>query len=204
MLDFDLAYMSDIIGVDEAGRGPWAGPVVAAAVILDFSKAGELSEIDDSKKIPEKKREILYGKVIETCRAYAVCEASAQVIDRINILEATLDCMKNAVEKLVKSGFGAGIALVDGISCPRAEGIKIETVKDGDARSLSIAAASIIAKVHRDRLMRRYDVLFPQYGFLKHKGYGTKKHILALRKYGPCELHRKSYKPIAEILNEKK
>jgi ribonuclease HII len=204
MLEFDLAYKTDVIGVDEAGRGPWAGPVVAAAVILDLSRTGELAGIDDSKKIPEKKREILYDKVIGACRTYTICEASAGVIDRDNILEATLNCMKNCIEKLVSSGSGARIALVDGISRPRAEGIEIETVKDGDAKSLSIAAASIIAKVHRDRLMRRYDVLFPQYGFSKHKGYGTKQHIIALKEHGPCELHRKSYKPVAVIINEKK
>ncbi|MFP4466980.1 MAG: ribonuclease HII [Candidatus Goldiibacteriota bacterium] len=205
LLEFDGGYAGPVIGVDEAGRGPWAGPVVAAAVILDIRKTGELSEINDSKKIPEKKRELLYEKIIDLCSVYAVSEASAEVIDRDNVLAATLFCMKNCIEKLVRSGSGAQTVLVDGISRPAAEGIKIETIKDGDAKSLSIAAASIIAKVHRDRIMRRYDRMFPQYGFSKHKGYGTRQHILALEKYGLCEIHRKTYKPVAAVmLNEKK
>lgn len=195
--DFDMAYNCVIAGVDEAGRGPWAGPVVAAAVILDPQKLDMLKEIDDSKKIPEKKRELLFNIVIDAAVSYAICEVSETVIDKENILQATLRAMSNAVEKLTVK---PALVLVDGTKCPDLENFKSEAVVDGDAKSLSIAAASILAKVHRDRVMRNYDKMYPVYGFAKHKGYGTTAHIAALKKHGVCEIHRKSYKPVRDIM----
>ncbi|HRU38896.1 MAG TPA: ribonuclease HII [Candidatus Goldiibacteriota bacterium] len=201
LLDFDASYGSLLAGVDEAGRGPWAGPVVAAAVIIDPQKYGLLSGINDSKKIPEKKREPLFDLIASSSLAFAITEVSHLVIDRDNILNATLLAMANAVEKL---SVKPALVLVDGTRCPELEGYKSEAVVDGDAKSLSIAAASILAKVHRDRIMRNYDRIFPQYGFAKHKGYGTAEHIAALKKYGICEIHRKSYKPVREIMESVK
>jgi len=194
---FDRAYACVLAGVDEAGRGPWAGPVVAAAVVLDPKKLETLKEIDDSKKIPEKKRELLFNIVIDASLSYAICEVSETVIDKENILQATLRAMSNAVEKLTVK---PALVLVDGTKCPDLPNFKSEAVVDGDAKSMSIAAASILAKVHRDRIMRNYDRMFPVYGFAKHKGYGTAEHMAALRKYGVCEIHRKSYKPVREII----
>jgi ribonuclease HII len=194
---FDKAYNCIVAGVDEAGRGPWAGPVVAAAVILDPQKLETLMEIDDSKKIPEKKREMLFNIVIDASLSYAICEVSEKVIDKENILQATLRAMSNAVQKLTVKPV---LVLVDGNKCPDLPDFKSEAVVDGDAKSLSIAAASILAKVHRDRVMRNYDKMFPVYGFTKHKGYGTAAHIAALKKFGVCEIHRKSYKPVREII----
>jgi ribonuclease HII len=197
LLEFDRAYGALVAGVDEAGRGPWAGPVVAAAVILNPEKYALLTEIDDSKKIPEKKRERLFDLVVEASLAYAITEVSHSVIDKDNILNATLRGMSNAVEKL---NLAPGIVLIDGTRCPELPNFKSEAVVDGDAKSMSIASASILAKVHRDRIMRNYDKMFPQYGFAKHKGYGTPEHIAALKKHGVCEIHRKSYKPVREII----
>jgi ribonuclease HII len=197
---FDLAYNCLIAGVDEAGRGPWAGPVVAAAVVLDGSRLDTLKEIDDSKKIAENKREKLFNIVIDASLSYAVCEVSETVIDKKNILQATLLAMRHAVEKLTVK---PEIILVDGTQCPELNDYRSEAVVDGDARSLSIAAASILAKVHRDRVMRNYDKMFPQYGFARNKGYGTKEHMEALKKYGICEIHRRSYRPVREIIKSK-
>jgi ribonuclease HII len=197
---FDEKYPSPLAGVDEAGRGPWAGPVVAAAVVLDPSKLEALIDLNDSKKIPEKKREELFDIVMNSSLSYAIAEASHEVIDNTNILAATLDSMKNALEKLaVKPVF----VIIDGNKAPEAEGFKMEAVIDGDAKSLSIAAASILAKVHRDRIMRNYAKMYPQYGFDSHKGYGTKAHVEALRKHGVCPIHRQSYKPVKEFINNK-
>lgn len=194
---FDRAYNCLTAGVDEAGRGPWAGPVVAAVVVLDPAMLGTLKEVDDSKKLTEKKREELFNMVIGASLSYAVCEVSEAVIDKKNILQATLLAMRNAVEKLT---IKPGLILIDGSKCPELPGHRSEAVVDGDARSLCIAAASILAKVHRDRVMRNYDKMFPQYGFARHKGYGTKEHMEALKKYGICEIHRKSYRPVREIM----
>jgi ribonuclease HII len=194
---FDRAYGCVLAGVDEAGRGPWAGPVVAAAVVLDPKKLETLREIDDSKKIPEKKRELLFNIVIDAALSYAVCEVSEKVIDKENILQATLRAMSNAVDKL---SVKPALVIIDGTKCPDLPNFKSEAVVDGDARSMSIAAASILAKVHRDRVMRNYDKMFPQYGFAKHKGYGTAEHMAALKKFGVCEIHRRSYKPVRKII----
>jgi len=193
LIDFDSKYRERIAGVDEAGRGPWAGPVVAAAVIIDCSVADNLYEVNDSKKISEKKRERLFEKIIFCSSAYSISEVSHTVIDRENILRATYLAMANSILKLDPK---PGRVLVDGVSGPELEGYVIETLKDGDARSLSIAAASILAKVHRDRIMRHYDRLYPGYGFAKNKGYGTAEHQEALRKKGACPIHRKTYKPV--------
>lgn len=201
LMEFDLKYNGVIAGVDEAGRGPWAGPIVAAAVILDKKKLEILSEVDDSKKISEKKRESLYEKIINASICFAISEVSHKVIDKENILTATIKAMQNCIEKLVNK---PEILLIDGNMKFMVENIKVEHIVDGDAKSLSIAAASILAKVHRDRIMRNYHELYPQYGFNKHKGYGTSEHIKALIRYGPCEIHRKSYKPVEKIIKNNK
>ncbi|MEI7640734.1 MAG: ribonuclease HII [bacterium] len=191
---FDSKYSNLILaGVDEAGRGPWAGPVVAAAVILDKNKILTLTQINDSKIIPEDKREKLYDIVIAASLAYVIIEKSNEEIDSSDILKATLVAMKQAVEQL---GIRPDIAIIDGNKVPVLEKCKAEFVIDGDARSLSIAAASILAKVHRDRVMREFDTQYPQYGFKRHKGYGTAEHMKALEIHGICAIHRKSYKPV--------
>jgi len=198
-MDFDSHYSGIIAGVDEAGRGPWAGPVVAAAVILNPAALGTLGGINDSKKIPEKKREMLFDVVRDACTAYAIAEISHLAIDKTDILSATMLAMANAVAGLKSS---PQVILVDGISKPPVEGVKIETIIGGDAKSLSIAAASILAKVHRDNLMRNYSGMYPQYGFDKHKGYGTAAHIKALDEFGVCPIHRLTYKPVAEVVKK--
>lgn len=201
LFDFDSSHKGIICGVDEAGRGPWAGPVVAAAVILDPEKISTLGEVDDSKKIPEKKREELFQAVINASLTYSIAEISAKIIDRSDILSSTMNAMKSCVEKLSQK---PEVVLVDGNKAPDLQGYNIITVVDGDAKSLSIAAASILAKVYRDRIMRNYDRLYPGYGFASHKGYGTKEHMEALNRLGTCCIHRFSYKPVAEIEAKKK
>jgi len=189
-----------VIGVDEAGRGPLAGSVVAAAVILpaDF----HLSGLTDSKKMSEKKRDVFYQKIIEQCEWF-VGEASSIEIDQINILEATMLAMKRAIIGLqkecskyrVKTFFSV---MVDGNRCPDVHNC-IAIVK-GDVSEQVISAASIVAKVTRDRQMRELDSQYPQYGFAQHKGYGTRKHLLALSKYGPIiGVHRHSFSPIKGV-----
>ena len=176
-----------ICGIDEAGRGPLAGPVCAAAVILPFGCT--IEGLNDSKKLSEKKREQLFDVVKERAIAYAVALVDAQKIDEINILEATFLAMKNAVRDLP---LPAEYALVDG---NQSKGLWIphECVVGGDAKSPSIAAASILAKVTRDRLMRRYAEEYPAYAFEKHKGYGTKVHYAALLEHGPSPIHRMTF-----------
>ena len=196
---FDAAYGPMIAGVDEAGRGPWAGPVVAAAVIINPAMISMLSEIDDSKKLTEKKREKLFNVVTSCSLAYAIAEASNAVIDSGDILSAAMDCMAQAVKKLSPAPL---TVLVDGNRLPELGGINAKAVTGGDAKSLSIAAASVLAKVHRDRIMRNYDRIFPGYGFAEHKGYGTAAHMKALEKLGVTEIHRKSYKPVGKYLNK--
>ena len=198
--NFDGAYAEIIAGVDEAGRGPWAGPVVAAAVILDKTRLASLSAINDSKKIPEKNREILFDVVRDACVAYAIAEMSHSVIDKTDILSATMQAMAAAVKGLKSQ---PQKVLVDGNRKPPIEGLDIETIVGGDARSLSIAAASILAKVHRDRLMRNYDGMYPGYGFANHKGYGTAQHIKALDERGVCPIHRVSYKPVGDVIRKR-
>ena len=176
-----------ICGVDEAGRGPLAGPVCAAAVILPQGLV--IEGLNDSKKLSEKKREMLYDKVTENALAWSVAFASEAEIDEINILQATFLAMKRAVESL---GIKADYALIDGNRMPPL-GIDGETVIKGDSLSMSIAAASIIAKVTRDRLMLEIDKEYPQYLFSQHKGYGTALHYEMLEKHGISPVHRRSF-----------
>ena len=176
-----------VCGVDEAGRGPLAGPVCAAAVILP---AGLVIEgVNDSKKLTEKKREELFPVICEKALAYGIGWADEREIDEINILQATYRAMKRAVESLPLT---ADYALIDGNRMPPLA-IPGTTIVKGDALSMSIAAASILAKVSRDRVMVQFSREYPQYGFEQHKGYGTAAHVQALREYGPCPLHRQSF-----------
>ncbi len=193
MLEYQLeselteAGYTYVCGVDEAGRGPLCGPVVAAAVILP--RAAVIEGLDDSKKLTEKKREKLFDIINEVAVAYAIAEASPEEIDEINILNASMLAMRRAVEALpVKADF----ALIDG-NCSRGFEIPTETVVKGDAKSYSIAAASILAKVTRDRGCIELDEKYPEYGIKKHKGYPTKDHMDAVRKYGPSPIHRKTF-----------
>lgn len=187
---------NNICGVDEAGRGPLAGPVCAAAVILH---KGEIIEgVNDSKKLTEKKREALYDVIKEKAVAYSIAFASVEEIEEMNILNATMLAMKRAVEGLEVP---ADYAMIDGNKIPDLN-IPAECVVKGDANSMSIAAASILAKVTRDRLCAEYETEYPQYGFAKHKGYGTKLHREMILKYGPCKIHRMSF--LKNLLNNGK
>ncbi len=189
MKEYEYTYeaCSCICGIDEAGRGPLAGPVVAAAVVLP--KDCRILYLNDSKKVSEKRRELLFDEIREKARAYGVGMASPRRIDEINILQATYEAMRQAVEKL---GVVPDLLLNDAVTIPGINIMQIPIIK-GDARSVSIAAASILAKVTRDRMMVEYDRLYPQYGFAKHKGYGTAAHIEALRTHGPCPVHRRTF-----------
>ncbi|MBQ9769360.1 MAG: ribonuclease HII [Clostridia bacterium] len=194
MPDFELEAAAKsrgynaVCGVDEAGRGPLAGPVCAAAVILDPDT--EISGINDSKKLSEKKREALFDVITEKAVAYGIAFATVEEIEEHNILNATYLAMNRAIEQLENK---ADFALVDGNRVPVGITIDCQTVVKGDAKSMSVAAASILAKVTRDRLLLEYDEKFPQYNFAKHKGYGTAEHMDAIRKFGPCEVHRPSF-----------
>ncbi len=194
MPDFELERKatengySFVCGVDEAGRGPLAGPVCAAAVILD--QGIELEGVNDSKKLSEKKREALFDVICENAVAYSIAFASVEEIEEFNILNATYLAMNRAINGLkVKADF----ALIDGNRVPKDIKVNCQTVVKGDAKSLSIAAASILAKVTRDRLLLEYDKKYPEYNFAKHKGYGTAEHMEAIRKYGMSEVHRPSF-----------
>lgn len=177
----------NICGVDEAGRGPLAGPVCAAAVILPKGKL--IEGVNDSKKLSEKKREALFDVIKAESASYSIAFASVSEIEEMNILNATMLAMKRAVEELsVKADF----AMIDGNRLPDLD-IDSEYVIKGDAKSMSIACASILAKVSRDRLLYEYAKEYPRYHFDKHKGYGTKLHVEALREYGPCPYHRLSF-----------
>ena len=156
---FDASFGPMTAGVDEAGRGPWAGPVVAAAVILNPDMIEKLLEVNDSKKLTEKKREELFGVITDACLSYAIAEASNTVIDSSDILSAAMECMKQAVKKL---SMQPSVVLVDGNRLPDLGGMNAKAVTGGDAKSLSIAAASVLAKVYRDRIMRNYDRVYPE------------------------------------------
>ncbi len=184
-----------IAGVDEAGRGPLAGPVVASAVILPKNRP--ILYVNDSKKLSEKKREELYDVIMSEAVSVGVGSVHEGVIDEINILQASFLAMKEALSKLSPA---PNCVLVDGNHPIPDFAVRQVPIVSGDAKSASIAAASIIAKVTRDRLMREYDKLYPEYGFAEHKGYGSAKHIEALKQYGPCPIHRKTF--IKDILNE--
>ena len=179
-----------VAGTDEVGRGPLAGPVVAAAVILP--EGIELPGINDSKKLTEKQREVLMEKIKKEAIAWAIMEVDEQMIDEINILEASRLAMKQAVEHLPKQ---ADYVLVDGLDNPQIT-LPSQAIVKGDSKSISIAAASIIAKVYRDRLMTVYDKAYPGYGFAAHKGYPTEEHIKAIETLGPTPIHRMSFAPL--------
>jgi ribonuclease HII len=178
-----------IAGVDEAGRGPLAGPVVAAAVI--FPMGLWIEEVDDSKKLTEAKREELFEEIYGKALGVGVSVVDHKTIDKVNILQASVLAMRQAVESI---SVKPDIVLADGISFHH-ESLRFENIIDGDAKCFSIAAASIIAKVTRDRLMMHYDEQYPMYGFAKHKGYATKEHLEALKTHGMCDIHRRSFKP---------
>ena len=177
-----------VCGIDEAGRGPLAGPVVVAAVIMPEDSF--IEGVNDSKKVSEKKREKLYDEITENAIAWSVGIIDQNEIDEINILNATKKGLTTALTGLKEK---PDIILVDALTKIDTLGIPYESIIKGDAKSYSIAAASIIAKVTRDRIMRQWDEIYPQYGFINHKGYGTKAHIDAIKQYGLCPLHRKSF-----------
>jgi ribonuclease HII len=183
-----------IAGVDEAGRGPLAGPVVAAAVILHRDVF--IPDIDDSKKLSESRRESLYEEIRQKAVGYGVGIISREIIDQINILRASLEAMKLAVLRLPVR---PDVLLVDGLHRPDVD-LPVETLPHGDSLSLSVAAASIIAKVTRDRIMREFDKIYPQYDFGRNKGYPTAGHLSALSKFGPCDIHRRSFGPVSKSL----
>jgi ribonuclease HII len=183
-----------VAGVDEAGRGPLAGPVVAAAVILDDLRP--IKGLADSKKLSPMRREKLYDEIRAKALCVCVGEASVEEIDRLNILQATMVAMRRAVEGLRLKPVKV---LVDGNRIPKLE-VLAEAIVGGDAKVQAISAASIIAKVHRDRLCAELHLRYPQYGFDAHKGYGTAEHLAALRTHGACEQHRRSYAPVRAVL----
>ncbi len=198
-------YQGLVAGIDEAGRGPWAGPVVASAVIFYTKDISPLllNSLNDSKKLSPKKRKELYNllkkEALNGKLGYSIGEASAQEIDNFNILQATFLAMRRAVEKLPQT---PDMAIIDGNRIPKEFPCPTQCIIKGDSKSLSISAASIIAKVYRDRLMTELAQTYPDYGFEKNAGYGTKNHIDGLKKYGVTPEHRKSFRPIAEILEE--
>lgn len=186
-----------VCGVDEAGRGPLAGPVCAAAVILPENC--EIEGLNDSKKLSEKKREALFDVIKEKAIAYSIAFGSLEEIEEFNILEATFIAMNRAIDGLKTP---ADYALIDGNRVPKNIKVPCETIVKGDGKSLSVAAASVLAKVTRDRLLLEIDEQYPQYNFKKHKGYGTKEHTDLILKYGPCPVHRLSF--LKKLLGDKK
>lgn len=199
--EFEKAAMTRgfklICGVDEAGRGPLAGPVCAAAVILPEDIV--IEGLNDSKKLSESKREKLFDVITEKAVSYSVAFGTLEEIEELNILEATFLAMNRAINGLsVKSDY----ALIDGNRTPKGIEIPCETIVKGDSLSASIAAASVLAKVTRDRLLAEYDKKYPEYNFKKHKGYGTREHTELILKHGPCEIHRRSF--LKKLLGEEK
>ncbi len=191
-LDWDTVGL--VAGVDEAGRGPLAGPVVAAAVILDDLKP--IAGLNDSKKLTEKRREKLYDEILAKALCCSIAEASVQEIDTLNILQATLLAMRRAVDGLRLKPVKV---LVDGNRLPVLD-VRAEAIVQGDALVPAISAASILAKVHRDRLCAHLHAQYPQYGFDRHKGYGTAEHLQALAEHGPSPWHRTSFAPVARSI----
>lgn len=191
-----LEHVPGVAGVDEAGRGPLAGPVVAAAVILPPSF--DLTGLDDSKKLgPDKRAEL--AQRIQSTAVFAIALCSHEEIDRLNILQATMAAMANAVSQLPRQPEEVWI---DGNRIPPALPFPARSVVKGDAKFASIAAASVLAKTHRDRLMERYAREYPEYGFDKHYGYPTPEHLEALKRFGPCPIHRRSFGPVAAVLRQ--
>ena len=196
--------INSIAGIDEAGRGPLAGPVVVACAIMP--KDSMIEGVNDSKKVSEKKREILYEEIIKEAIAYGVGIVSQEEIDKINILNATKEGLRMAIDEMEKclkerrAKFEKPeIILVDALTKIDTDHIPYRSIIKGDSKSYSIAAASIIAKVTRDRIMRQWDEVYPMYGFEKHKGYGTAAHVNAIKQYGLCPLHRRSF--VKNIIN---
>ena len=183
----EYAACTAICGVDEAGRGPLAGPVAAGAVILP--KDCRILYLNDSKKLSPARRDALFDEIREKAVAFSIGISSPERIDEINILQATYEAMRKAVAGL---SVQPDLLLNDAVTIPEVQIRQVPIVK-GDAKSVSIAAASILAKVTRDRMMEEYDAMWPEYGFAKHKGYGTAQHIAALKEYGPCPIHRRSF-----------
>jgi ribonuclease HII len=190
-----------VCGVDEAGRGPLAGSVVAAAVILNPSKP--IDGLKDSKKLSAKVRDELFDIIIRDSKAWCIAEASAAEIDSINILQATMLAMKRAIEGLEKTlGRLPDKALIDGNRCPKVN-IEMEAIIKGDSKVQAISAASILAKVTRDRDMQVLHEAYPMYGFNQHMGYPTPMHVEALKEFGPCPAHRKTFAPVREVMETK-
>lgn len=191
-----------VVGIDEAGRGPLAGPVSAGAVVLSPSSVIH-PFVRDSKKMTEKKREEVFEYIKENCLAWGVCMVDSKKIDEIGIQDAVKMAMENAlnqVEDMLKSR--ADYLIVDGTNVATISGYKMEKIKAGDLKHYSISAASILAKVTRDRYMKEISLKYPEYYFEKHVGYGTKLHMDMLKKYGPCDIHRRSFKPVKEVLEK--
>ena len=187
-----------ICGVDEAGRGPLVGSVVAGAVVLDPNQP--ILGLKDSKKLSPTKREYLYAEIMQKAKAWGIGQASSIEIDELNILQATMVAMRRAVEDLAnRLGEWPSKALIDGNRCPQLP-ITSEAIIQGDAKEPAISAASIIAKVTRDQQMQDLHLRYPQYGFNQHMGYPTEVHIQALRQYGPCVEHRRSFSPVRELI----
>lgn len=194
--DVSITYQGTwLAGVDEAGRGPLAGPVVAAAVILNPDDV--IAGIDDSKKLSETRREQLAGQIRERALAWSVAEATVEEIDTLNILHATMLAMRRAIEGLEPA---AEHVLIDGNRCPDSLACPAQAIVKGDQRVVAIAAASILAKVSRDQAMYRLHAQYPQYGFDRHKGYGTQVHLDALREHGALAEHRRSFSPVRLVL----
>lgn len=187
-----------IVGLDEAGRGPMAGPLVVAGVV--FPKDFYDDRINDSKQLSEKKRESLYDLVIEHCIAYSIQIIEVEEVDELNVYQASRIGMIRAIEDIIANGVKIDYALTDAM--PLGDVIAHEAIVKGDAKSMSIGGASILAKVTRDRLMLEYDKVYPKYGFKKHKGYPTKMHKDALKEFGVSPIHRRSFKPVMDVLNE--
>ena len=183
-----------VAGVDEAGRGPLAGPVVVAAVILDPHR--HIDGLDDSKKLSEKQREALFPRIRAFSLAWSIVEVGIDEIDEVNILQATLLGMRRAVEGLSPC---PSLALVDGNRAPELD-CNVKTIVQGDSLEPAISAASILAKVFRDQLMRNYHQVYPAYGFDRHKGYPTAEHLSLLSQHGPCAIHRKSFAPVRNAM----
>jgi len=192
---YENEYLSQghrfIAGIDEAGRGPLAGPVVAAACILDSGV--QILGLDDSKKLSAKKRDVLFDEIKEKALCYEICAEDAQTIDEINILEATKKAMRRCVKGLEEKGYKPDVLLIDAVKLEGTDVPVIVPIIKGDANSNSIAAASILAKVTRDRMMIEYDEQYPGYGFAGHKGYGTAAHYKGIRELGMCPIHRRSF-----------
>ncbi|RKZ19031.1 ribonuclease HII [bacterium] len=192
-IDYWTKGVGFLCGIDEVGRGPLAGPVVAASVILP--EGCHIEGIKDSKKLSPERREELFGKILNKAISIGLGIVEPILIDRINILQATYEAMRRAI---LSMRVFPEYVIVDGRPIP---GLPLpqEGIVKGDSLSISIGAASIVAKVVRDRIMEMYDLIFPQYGFARNKGYGTKEHIEALFRYGPCPIHRRSFRPVSEI-----